>query len=524
MSQEYQLTFTDYLAIIRRRALLMIATFGAIFVVATAIALLIPPVYQSTGTIMVESQQIPNDLVQATVTSFADERIEIIKQRVMTRENLLRIIEKYQLFKEDRASYTPSELIDEMRLRIGLELVNANVQGARKGATIAFKVSFEHRRPELAHRVANELVTLFLDENAKVRTERATQTTEFLTQEADKLKVELETLENQVANYKQEHGSALPENMTISMNVMQRLESELREVDRDYKSSQEELRFLDIELASAKAGIGVTQGAVTALSPAQDLQRSKAELERLSSIYTESHPDIRALKRKIAALEKAAPAVAGGQAANSAGDLMVAKVEAKIAAAKSHVASLGAQQSSIRTKLAQLEGQLLKAPQVERGLSTLMRDHQNAEKKYDEIRAKQMTAQVSENLEGDKKAERFSMLEPPLLPDKPIKPNRKKMIAMGFALAVAGAGGLAFMLESLHGTVRGADALEAIIRRRPMAIIPYITIDSEVDERKRLIKRILIGIAVAIPVALLLVHLLVIPLDILALKIMVRLN
>lgn len=101
MTVDPSLSLFDYIGILRRRALLILVTFSGVFALAVAVALLAPPVYQSTGTILIESQQIPTDLVQATVTTFADERIETIKQRVMTRDNLLRTIAKHKLF-EDR--------------------------------------------------------------------------------------------------------------------------------------------------------------------------------------------------------------------------------------------------------------------------------------------------------------------------------------------------------------------------------------------------------------------------------------
>jgi len=334
MQSDYQLSLRDYIGIVRRRGVLIISVFGGVFSLAVAVAIMMPPVYQSTGTIMVESQQIPTDLVQATVTSYADERIETIKQRVMTRDNLFRIAKKYQLFADAGLSFTPSEAVDEMRSRIGVELVNANVQ-ARQRATIAFKVSFEHRRPDLAQRVANELVTLFLDENVKVRTERATQTTAFLTQEADKLRADLDKLESQIATYKMQHGGALPDNMTLTMNSLQRMETELRDTERDQRAAQDELRGLEIELASAKAGIGVP-GSVGAQNAQQELVKARADLARVAAIYTENHPDVRALKRKIEGLEKTVAeeknASSGGNGTiNSAADLQVARLESRVA-------------------------------------------------------------------------------------------------------------------------------------------------------------------------------------------------
>jgi succinoglycan biosynthesis transport protein ExoP len=526
MSSEYQLGLRDYLFILKRRALPLVSIFVGVFLLALAVALLYPPVYQSTGTIMVESQQISTDLVQAAVTSFAEERIEVIKQRVMTRENLLRIIDKYKLFDGLRKSSTPSDLIEEMRLRIAVDLVSANAPGSqRANATIAFKISFEDREPEVAYKVANELVTLFLDENAKVRTERAAQTTEFLTQEADKLKVELEALENRIATYKQEHGNALPENMNMVMSSIQRTESELREVEREYKATQEELRVLNVELASARAGIGVGSAPGGALSPAQDLERTRAEYARLSSLYTPNHPDVRAAKRKIEQLEKSIASPEGGTSpVRTSGDPAVDRVEARIASARARAGVLGQQQGALRAKLNTMEREVMKAPQVERGLSSLMRDHQNAQKKYDEIRAKQMTAQVSENLEGDKKAERFTLLESPEMPDKPIKPNRKKMIVLGFFLALAASGGLVMVQENINGGVRGVEALESVTPVPILAAISYIQLDEEIAERKRLIKKALIVAAALFFLGLLALQIFYSSLDILFMKVLSRLD
>ena len=158
---DYQLTLADYLTILRRRAWLIVGSFAATLAIGVAISLLLPPTYLSSGLVLIESQQIPSDLVQATVTSYADERIEVIKQRVMTRENLLRIIRKYGLFANAGPTLTPSDQIDEMRKSIGVELVNASLRPDRAGpATIAFKLSFEHRRPEVAQAVANDGLTL----------------------------------------------------------------------------------------------------------------------------------------------------------------------------------------------------------------------------------------------------------------------------------------------------------------------------------------------------------------------------
>ncbi len=517
MKSEYEFTLNDYLSVLKRRALLLGLSFTAILGVSLMVAIAIPPVYESTGTILVESQQISSDLVSANNSTFADERIEIIRQRVMTREHLMRIIDKYKLFAMTGKRLTVSEKVNEMRNAITVALVSAAVKG-RGQVTIAFRLSFEHEQPDVANKVANELITLFLDENIKQRTERASETTDFLTQEANKLRVELEVLENKLADFKQEHGNSLPEHQELRMNMLSRAELELKDVDRDYKTAHEELRFLDLELSAAGTGLtSRSSGSNLAADAPQDLGSLKAEYLRLLSLYKDAHPDVRALKRKIAALEESGDA--DGEAPVS---LDVARVQARIAATQARIGSLSRQKQELLSKMDAYEGQILEAPQVERGLVTLMRDHDNARKKYEEIRTKEMSAKISESLEQENKAERFVLLEPPRMPEKPVRPNRKKVVALGFFLALAGSGALVMLLEMLNQRVRGADALASVLGKRVLLSIPYITTKSELSRRSKWLKLLVLSVVVLITTLLVLVHFLYLPLDLLLFKALAR--
>ncbi|MDR6711349.1 polysaccharide chain length determinant protein (PEP-CTERM system associated) [Pseudomonas hunanensis] len=519
MKSEYELSFNDYIAIIKDRAVLLGVTMAVILAVTVAVAVSVPALYQSTGTILVESQQISPELVSANNNSFADERIEVIRQRVMTRENLLRIIDKYSLFTDKGRQFSESEKIDQMRSAIVVNTLSTFVKG-RGETTVAFSVSFEHRRPEVAKEVASELVTLFLNENVKQRTERASETTEFLTQEANKLGVELASLENQLADFKQSNGNALPENQGLRMSMLSRAELEFREVDRDYKSAQEELRYLELELSAANAGLGLKADGqrIAAADKPMDLPSLKAEYARLMTKYTAAHPDVVAVKRKIDALE----ATGGRRVAASSESLDVARVRTKIGAVQSRIVSLAEQKRELVKKMEGYEAEILAAPQVERGLVTLMRDHDNARKKYEEIRAKEMGAKITETLEQENKAERFVLLEPPLMPEKPVKPNRKKIAALGLVLAPVGGGALVMLLEMLNQRVRGVGALESVLGRRVLVAVPFISTQAEMARRKRW--RVLMVIAGLLLVAILLVmvHVFYMPLDLLLFKAMAR--
>ena len=524
MATDYELTLADYLSIFKRRWPLMLVVFTFVLLSAIATAILMSPVYQSTGTILVESQQIPDDVVKATVTSYADERIEVIKQRVMTRDNLYRIIKKYSLYPNKIDAETTSTLIDLMRRSISVELLNADVQNASGGkATIAFKVGFEYEKPEIAHKVANEIVTLFLDENVKARTLRATETTEFLTQEVGNLKKDLESVENKVASYKQQYSDSLPEHMEMYMNMLHQSELDVAEIEREYKSTQEELRYLDVEITSARASVKKNNGS-EAVSAISELDKAKAELDRSLILYKETHPTIRALKRKIENLEKAAdsPVEVKSGKADLESELVVAKIQAQIEAAKVRLESLLQQKKSTQAKASQLQAQVTKSPQVEKGLFTLMRDYENAKAKYEEVKSKQLNAKIAENLEQENKAERFSMLEPPVFPDKPIRPNRLKIIALGLFAALASAVALVALLETLDKRVRGVEAMTAVINMRPLVVVPYIYTQQELRRKKNLTRNLLLAMGVFLILMLIITHFLIMPLDLLLIKLMTR--
>ncbi|MFZ5523290.1 MAG: GumC family protein [Pseudomonadota bacterium] len=518
MATEYQLTLTDYLSIMRRRAPYLIGTFFVAFLITIIVAFVIPPTYISTGTIMVESQQVPDNMVPSTIRNQLEERINVIKQRVMTRESLLGIANKNSVFKENKDALPTSVLIEKLRDRIVVEPISSNVVTIRQGQPItAFTISFEDQHPEIALKVANDLVSLFLNWNVKLRTEGAAETTIFLTQESDKLKAEVDRLEGMIAAYKNKNSDNLPEQLNLRASMLARAENDLYEVERDIRSSNEALRSLEAELAAAKHGMGEE-------IPSQTLPALKAEYTRLSAIYTQSHPDIRALKRKIDALEHASESPKPENAAADEPSLAVYMIQAKVDAANARLDSLTQQKKMLQGKIAQNEHAMMQTPKVAQELEVLIRDRDSAQRKYEEILNKKMNAKIAENLESENKSERLTLLEPPVMPEKPFKPNRIKIIAMGFFLAFASSVGAVMLLESIDKRIRGTEALTHVLGYRPLVVIPYLPIHEEGVRRKHILKLVAIAAVVALIAAVVALHFLYMPLDMLFMKILARLE
>ncbi len=468
MTTEYELGFSDYLSMFPRRAPYMVGAFSVVILGAALAAFLISPAYRSTGTIMVETPQVLDGSVPRGNRNELDERINVIKQRVMTREGLLQIINKYSLFRENTGSLTTTELIDKMRSRVAVESITTSQQG--QPAT-AFTISFEDQRPEVALQVTNDLVTLFLDWNIKLRTEGAVGTTTFFSQESDKLKEEVDRLEAKISAYKKQNSENLPEHLTLRTTMMARAENDLYTVERDIRSANEDLRSLEAELSVAKHGMSD--------DPAQTLPALKAEYTKLSAVYTESHPDLRALKRKIDTLEQGANNPEPGNSTGNVTSMAVFRIKARIDAVNSRLESLTQQKNMLKEKISQNEHAMEMTPRVSQGLDVLIRDRDSAQRKFDELRNKKMNAQIAQNLESENKSERFTLLEPPLLPEKPFKPDRVKILAMGFLLALVSSVGVAMLLESLDKRVRGVEAFTHEIGHRPLVVIPYLQVEGE---------------------------------------------
>ena len=419
------LTPAYLLGVLKRRAFYFAIPFALILAIGSLITLIWPARYISQGTILVQSQEIPSDLVRPTIAALANDRIQIIEQRVMTRDNLLGIAKKYGLTSGwlDRLSGT--EIVDFLRKRTVIRPSEQRLESRKKEA-IAFSVGFEYENPAVATKVANDLVTMMLSEDVRSRTEFAAQTTKFLAQEVTRLEERLASIDAQIIALKRT-----------------RLGGKSSDLDDD-----------------------------------KALATLKSELLLKSATYSAYHPDIQALKRRIAALER-----------SGASD--------KTAATPDNTDSTAG--------AARANGP---------GLDTLETQRDSVKDEMNKATQKLSAARMGENLEKGQHSERLEVIEQPTMPQKPVSPNRPKIFAMVVALALMAGGGLVFAAEMLNQPIRTRSDLFSLIDRQMIVSIPYIATQAETHHQKTKTLR-----AVGIVTALVLTGLLVLyfilpPLDI----------
>jgi uncharacterized protein involved in exopolysaccharide biosynthesis len=259
--RSYLLRPAFYWELVQRRWLYFLVPFVVIASGGILASNLLPAVYLSEGKILVEAQQIPTDLVRPTVTSAAQERIQVIEQRTMTRDNLIAISDKFDLFPDKRRFMSVSEVVELMKKSAKIAPVDAQLdfKQTTRNPTIVFSVGFEYSDGQTAARVANELMTRILDEDLRDRTSRATDTTKFLAREVEKLQTDRDALDTKIAQAK----------------------------------------LVQLKAAQDKANSKPEQ------TPTM-LSQLKVELAQKSAFYSDKHPILQSLKRQIEALEREA--------------------------------------------------------------------------------------------------------------------------------------------------------------------------------------------------------------------------
>ena len=573
--EEQKIDLKQVLAAAMRRRKWILITAAAGLLVTLSLVLFLPAYYRSASTILIEQQELPAELVRSTVTSYADQRIQVISQRVMTTKNLLDIIRRYDLYETSRDRESREQLIQRMRDDIRLNMISADVIDPRSGmprsATIAFSVSYTSRSPEKATKVANELTTLYLNENVTERTRLAQDASTFLKDEADRLSDHITEVEGKLAQFKEKSGDSLPELATLNLQMLDRTEQDLRQQEARMMSLDEQRVYLEAQLVQVKPNSALmSDTGERILSPTDRLKMLRSKLASAHALYADDHPDIVRMKREISGLE-ASEGVGTGNAANDVArrlddartrlaearekyapehpdlqraDREVSALEAQLtrenaratepappvqspdnpayiqlqthlSATKNDQKATATQISRLRTQMADYQRKITVAPQTEKEYRELVRDYQNAQSKYQEIRSKQMEAQVSQNLEADRKGERFTLIEPPLPPEEPVSPNRALIWIAGIVLSLGLAIGVAALLEAVDGTVRGRKDILQLLSEAPLALIPGIATDDDVRMARQRWRLAIGTTCVAVLSAIAAMHFLYRPVDVL---------
>ena len=447
--------------ILWQRRWLIIVPFVVLSTIGVALALLLPPMYRSSATLLVESQELPSTLVSSPLTTIIDQRIAKIREQVLSLGDLIALIEQNNLYEKERRSKPLSEIVETMQKATAVQAVSGDIgqgQQAQNGgtSTIAFTMSFDYADPAKAQAVMQSIVSRFLEIDATTMAAQATNTVDFLQDQSRKLQDQIGQIEGQITQLKARNGLALSSGGIVMPSNSSGYSAQIAQL-------QSENRALLAQSRKSGGKDPLVQQAEQALIAAR-------------AVYNEGHPDVIRAKARLAQAQ---------EIARSQGDTSdAALVQSQIQANNAQIAQLESYRASDNARASASLANSSRAPVVMEQVNQLEARASGLRDQLKDITGNVLRAQNSARMAQEQKGERLTVVDPPAAPDRPVSPNRLMLIGGGVAGGLGLGLVLALALEFLMRPIRGVDQLKAL-GLETLTVVPTFTPDLAPGQKRR---------------------------------------
>ena len=450
--------------------------------------------YQASTLILVQQQSVPTSYVKSVVTSSINQRINTISQQILSRSNLEKIIEQFNLY-ADRPDLYLEEKIASMRQR-----VHVKIERARHGAE-AFSIKFEGNEPQKVMRITNTLASFFMDENLKVREAQAIGTSEFLYSELEKTRRRLEEHETKLSAFRSKYLGGLPDELESNLRTLDRLQQQLADKNVQLREAKNALTLIATQIATARQQLtsvapsldGSTLGSGFGRTENEEqLFLAQQEYNELLSRYTERHPDIQRVKKRIKKLTRAVEMERGlpvggeektASQAIQSGNPAFQQLKLAQVRVQSDIEKIEFSIKDIEKKMLVYQRRVEDTPKRELELQSLKRDYTNIRDIYNSLLDRKLEAELSVNMEKKQKGEQFRIIDYARLPEKPISPNVEKYFFLAMFVGLGFAVGVVFLLEFFDPFIRRDEQLEDDLGLSILATIPVLE-NPDLEKRK----------------------------------------
>lgn len=490
--------------------------------IGITLATVLPPVYKANAKLIVESEQIPDELAATTVQTETTEQLQIIQQRILTRDSLLEMANRLRIYEaapgEIVERIPADEIVEDLRKRITIRTTGGTTVRGPVQATIV-DVSFEAPTAVMSATVTNEVVTLILQENVEIRTSVAGQTLEFFNEEVARLDQELATRGADILAFQERNLEALPDSLDFRRQQQSAAQERLAQVERDESILRDRRDRLTV-LYENTGDIGGLNTPLSSQTPEQrQLQGLKDELNTLLAVLSPENPRVKVMQAQVAALEDTVASQVSAGLGQSLTGAPLSPFEIQIADLDGQLDFLDAQKRTINATMEALRVSIEATPGNAITLDTLQRDYANLREQYDQAVANRARAETGDTIEALAKGQRISVIEQAVSPRQPQRPNRTLLAAAGvgggFFLGLA----VVLLLELMNTAIRRPVELTNKLGITPFGTVPLIRTRWEVVRRQTIIFGAFAIAIVMIPVLLWLVHANVMPLDVILDKI-----
>ncbi|GAB4250349.1 MAG: hypothetical protein Kow00109_26280 [Acidobacteriota bacterium] len=489
----------DVLLMLYRRRWWLLLTFLPLGTIAVLVALLLPSVYVSEALILIEPREVPKNVVEDFVTAEIDQRLLAIQQSALSRTNLLRILNDFSEEFEELKDLNPDAAVEVLRSRINIEITT----GRRGSGTIVpyFRITYQDRDPRLAQKVTDRLATFFIEQDARIRETQVFGSREFLEQEVQKVKAELQDVESELAAMKERYRYELPDQLDVNLRTLDRLQEEL-------KANQESRdRFLahrlSLERMLAETPPYVTRqqlrqqaGASREITPlVQQYREKELQLAGLLTRYTEQHPDVQRLKAEIERLRRQIPpedlvavdaepgtTVETVREPNPSYQQLLTQLDA----VKTELRILDERRQRIENEITLYQRRIDNTPRREQEIAALQRRYETLRARYEDLEGKLTAAQLASSAESRQKGENLQVVDPANLPVEPAKPNRLLVLAIGLGIALGVGVAIALAVDFLDQKIWNANEVTELLGLPVVGEIPEIRTPEELRRENRL--------------------------------------
>ena len=420
---------------------------------------------------------MPQRYVVPNSTTNISSALEAMKQEVLSRTQLLRMINDFGLYPKQKKRLAPEQLIELMNQNIDIVPVIETSQQQNDKDINAFKISFTEENALLAQQVTNNLTSLFINEYLRTGAEQATNTTNFLHQQVEEKGKELAAQEDRLRDFRMQHVGELPEQQQGNLGILTGLQAQLQNTMTSLDHAQQQRALFMAELEATPRRRPSIDLGIPAASPGNPastqlvspLQAAQSELTRLEAAraamvargYTDEMPDVKAVNREIAKtqdklkrLQAATPTTektqssaqppAPSRAPDPTDDPAVAQIKANLEANRVEIENLTREQSRLKAQVNQYENRINQTPVREQQESGILRDTEVLRLQYSDLQKKEQESQLATNLEKQQGGKQFRLIDAASLPLVPSSPKRAKLslggaaggLALGLALAL----------------------------------------------------------------------------------------
>jgi polysaccharide chain length determinant protein (PEP-CTERM system associated) len=475
-----ELTLTDYIAILRRRWVLItaIAVIGG--PLTYGVSLLLPNRYQSQTLVLVQQATVPSDFVKPVDSSDISQRLASMQQQILSRSRLEPIIHEYGLYPKDVNRLPMDDLIVRLQKSIDVSPILPMAE-TRSSELPGFYVKVTLDNPYTAQKICSSITSMFIEESGRLRQKHSEDTTQFLVQQLAESKAKLDEQDAKLAAFKSHYIGSLPDEEQGNLNLLMGLTSQLDAATQALARAQQDKGFAQSLLTQQ---IGAWKASQAGQNPETlDLQLAalQTQLANLQAKYTDDHPDVVKAKSDIATLQKriaenASPnkTVDADKTSNSVEPAQIMQLRAQVHSDDQIMAEKTKEQEQIRAQIQTYQNRIQSSPAVEQQYKELTRGYQTALDSYNDLQKKRDQSAMTTDLERKQEGEQFRVLDPANLPEKPSFPNRPLCAAGGLAGGVALGLGLAFFLETRDTSFRTETDVEFSLQLPVLATIPAI--------------------------------------------------